>query len=305
MLPDIIRVDVRGLSIAVHRLGSGSDPAVLGLHGFLDHGLSFARVARTWSGGTFFSPDARGHGESDWVGSGGYYHFYDYLDDLRRVLDKLPTSLGLVGHSMGGTLALTLAGLFPDRFRWVLLLEGMGPPTHRPEDTPQRLQAWLQSLTPARLGGIESRRRIRTRLASVEDAADRLVRMNGRLDSGQARELAESFTEVHPEGGLAWRFDPLHRTPSAKPFRLDEVEPVWRRIQAPVTSVWGQHGFRPDQLEARHAMLPSVRVGVVPDAGHNLHHEQPEVVASAIADLEEEPARLPPGLRSVGPDAVL
>ncbi|NJK89812.1 MAG: alpha/beta hydrolase [Myxococcales bacterium] len=63
---------------------------------------------------------------------GAYYHFYDYLDDLTRVLGSLPDRIGLVGHSMGGTLATMIAALHPDRFSWAVLLEGHGSPCARP-----------------------------------------------------------------------------------------------------------------------------------------------------------------------------
>jgi len=258
---------------------------VLALHGFLDHGCSFARSAASCPEATVFAPDARGHGQSGWVGDGGYYHFYDYLDDLQRVLARLPAPLGLVGHSMGGTVALTLAALFPAKFRWLLLLEGMGPPGHAPEDTPEQLTAWLSSVAPARLGSTSERRQRRSRMGSIAEAADRLVRLNPRLRPDHALELAQSFTEPHPEGGVAWRFDPLHRTPSAKPFRLDEVEPLWRRVRVPVVSMWGELGFRPDGLATRHGWLSDVVTGIVPGAGHNLHHERPDVVGALLREL--------------------
>ena len=278
-------VQNRGLSVAVHRLGSAEGAPVLALHGFLDHGRAFARAADAASDVTVYAPDARGHGASGWVGSGGYYHFYDYLDDLQRVLARLPPDLGLVGHSMGGTLALALAALNPGRFRWLLLLEGMGPPSHAPDDTPERLRAWLRALVPDRVGDVDVRSRHRTRMDSAEEAADRLVRLNPRLAPDHARELASSFTEPHPLGGVTWRFDPMHRTPSAKPFRLDEVFPLWRRIEIPVTSVWGERGFHPDRLAERHACLTDLEVGVIDGAGHNLHHERPEVVGELITRL--------------------
>jgi len=280
-------VENRGLPIAVHELGAPEGRPVLALHGFLDHGLSFRRVADHANGVTLFAPDARGHGHSGWVGAGGYYHFYDYLDDLRRVLDVLPPRLGLVGHSMGGTLALALAGLFPERFDWVLLLEGMGPPSHDPQSSPERLRGWLRALVPDRQGAEADRRRARTRMESPDEAGRRLLRLNPRLDADHARALGETFSEPHPDGGWTWRFDPLHRTPSPKPFRLDEVFPLWRRITAPVVSLWGEHGFHPEELDERHRVLGSVDIGLIERAGHNLHHERPELIGEIIRRLAE------------------
>lgn len=308
--PDFF-VNNRGLPVAVHRFGADDGAPVLSLHGFLDHGRSFALAAEHAPGVTWYAPDARGHGWSGWVGDGGYYHFYDYLDDLRRVLDRLPAKIGLVGHSMGGTLALTLAGLFPERFAWVLLLEGMGPPSHDPSDTRLRLSRWLRALEPDRLGPVDVRRAHRTTMASVEEAASRLCRLNGRLRADLGAKLATSFTEPLPDGGVTWRFDPLHRTPSAKPFRLDEVLPLWKSVQAPVVSLWGEHGFHPDALAERHRALPQVDIGLVERAGHNLHHERPELIGDLVDRLAgaSEPLRwsevCPPEIRSAEPGGAL
>lgn len=299
---DGFTVENRGLSIAVHRLGSRGGAPVLALHGFLDHGRSFARTARLAPGLTLFAPDARGHGCSGWIGEGGYYHFYDYLDDLQRALPELPEPMGLVGHSMGGTLALTMAALRPRRFSWVLLLEGMGPPSHDPSRTLSRISSWLDALRVDRLGTVERRSHHRTRMESVDEAAGRLSRLNPRLAPDHAFELASSFTEAHPDGGVTWRFDPLHRTPSAKPFRLDEAQAMWTRVEAPVVSLWGERGYHPDGIEARHRWLPRVEVGVVPGAGHNLHHERPELVAEALTELSQGRFRLPSGARPAGLD---
>lgn len=292
------RYPVRGLSLAWHEWGPQEGPVVLCVHGFLDHGRSWAAVGEDLGGELrVVAPDIRGHGESDWVGPGGYYHFYDYFHDVRRLVSHLgDPSVLLVGHSMGGSVVTGVATLLGEKVRGMVLLEGMGPPFSDLSKTQERLRRWNQSLLhPDLEGGPAERASARKVMGSVADAAERLRRYNPRLPAPRARALAESFTEPAPTGGVVWRYDPLHRTPAAKPFVLQEASALWQAIQAPTVSLFGEKGFTPEGLAARHALLTRVRVGTIAGAGHNLHHERPELVADVIRRLHRsgEPGLAP------------
>jgi pimeloyl-ACP methyl ester carboxylesterase len=291
------------LRLALHGfLGPVDAGSVLGIHGFLDHGRSFRRAAEHLTDDRLIAIDNRGHGRSDWIGAGGYYHFYDYYADLAAVFDRYSDrTFGLVGHSMGGSIATAVAALFPDRVRWLLLLEGMGPPAHDLHDSVGRLKRWLTSTRLRHDGPPEMRRNQRTVLADVREAAARLRRTNVRLSEDHALELAQSFTEP-VNGGVAWAFDPLHRTPGAKPFQLDEAKAIWRGIRCPVLSLMGEHGFRPPDLSDRHRHLARAVLGEVPDSGHNIHHDRPDVVAEAIRTLDAGRLELPARCRSSAAD---
>jgi len=53
------------------------------VHGFLDLGYTWHEVAATLATRAHvIAPDLRGHGDSDWLGAGGYYHFFDYIPEL-------------------------------------------------------------------------------------------------------------------------------------------------------------------------------------------------------------------------------
>ena len=80
-------VDSQGLSI--HCLDGGEpagEPLVL-IIGYLDlanSGRAFVAALKKKHGDIpwIIAPDCRGHGDSGWVGAGGYYHFPDYVFDL-------------------------------------------------------------------------------------------------------------------------------------------------------------------------------------------------------------------------------
>src|SRR5262245_26616302 len=107
------------------------DHTVVLLHGFLDLAWTWVPTVEAGLAGRFHvvAPDVRGHGDSDRVGPGGYYHFIDYLADLDALVRTLGRRrLSLVGHSMGGSIASYYAGVYPDRVHRLALLEGLGPP---------------------------------------------------------------------------------------------------------------------------------------------------------------------------------
>ncbi|MBX2813766.1 MAG: alpha/beta hydrolase [Myxococcales bacterium] len=281
---------VRGMRLVWHEWGPPEGDVVLCFHGFLDHGRSYALMAECMSPSVrIVAPDVRGHGESDWVGSGGYYHFYDYYHDAQRLLVALgnPSEVVVVGHSMGGNIATGLSAMIPDRVKGLMLLEGLGLNETILSNTPERLRRWSQAQNHPELeGDVEARRQTRTLLTSIQAAAERLIRWNPRLSPERARRLAESATEPVDRGGRVWRYDPLHRTPAAKPFLLDEAKALWRGITAPTLSLSGGKGLCPERLDERHQAFPNVVVGRLPQAGHNLHHEQPEVLATILEDFK-------------------
>lgn len=290
---------VRGLELAWHEWGPEDGPVVLCLHGFMDHGRAFDAMARALPDLRVVAPDMRGHGESGWIGAGGYYHFYDYFLDVRRLLARLgDPQLWIVGHSMGGSVAAGVASLVSEHVQGVLLLEGMGPPYSDPDLAAERLDRWVSALGTSVVDGDVARRRsARRRMPSRAEAVRRLRFANPRLSEARAEALAESFTEPAMKGGWVWRFDPLHRTPSVKPFLEAEARALWGKIRSPCVSLFGERGFHPPDVEDRHRVLGAVTVGWIPEAGHNLHHEQPELVAEALRRLQASPfGGLPPGV---------
>ena len=74
--------DVRGLEIHYLEWGPPDGEPLLLIHGFLDHARSWepfvaALEEKLTAPRRIIAPDCRGHGDSGWVGDGGYYHFYN------------------------------------------------------------------------------------------------------------------------------------------------------------------------------------------------------------------------------------
>ena len=308
-------VRVRGLQLRMwHVRASQPDaPRILFLHGFLDHALSFLPLVRALDGRVdAWLLDHRGHGESDWVGDGGNYHFVDYYHDVTEALEQLNLApLHVVGHSMSGMVATGLAALRPDAVLSLTLLDGLGPRPREPSSAATILQDWVGALqTPGFGGDLPTRRRSRKPMASVQAAADKLVQVNPRLGAGRALQLATTGTEpVQPDNAddarVVWRHDPLHRTPSARPFRLDEAAALWQAVCCPVLAVYPEEKtpWHPTDFAERHRHLHNLQLGWLPQTGHNLHHDAPDLLAAALLAWLAEPGALPAPLLPAGADA--
>lgn len=287
MSGDTLRYQSLGLELVARTWGPEDGPALVFLHGFVDTGSSFAAVAEPLAeaGYRVLSPDHRGQGDSGHLGPGGYYHFPDYVLDL----DALWTAAGLeravlAGHSMGASIAGYFAGTFPERLRGLIFLDGVGPPHVPDADSPTRMKRFI---TDVRKAETRQARGIDT----LDEVADRIARMSPRASREVLLWLAERAARQGEDGRWYWRFDPLHRTRSPSAFDADRFRAFLSRVDAPCLAIWGAHTpFRPPDAGERLAALADVREVTLEDAGHNLHHEQPEALTRTIlaflADLD-------------------
>ncbi len=305
MQSDVHRV--RGLELAFHTWGERDLPVLMFLHGFMDCGRSFAPIAQRLSGQfRVVAPDMRGFGQSGWVGAGGYYHFYDYFSDVAALVRHLGVArFALVGHSMGGSIATGIGALLPGRCLSMVLLEGLGPAADSATDTAHRLRAWLTDVEAEALrGGPRERAERRKVMAGLDEAGARLRRHNPRLPEQHVSGLLAALTEpagaTHPPGSVVWRHDPLHLTRAAKPFIVERARSIWAQLDLPVLALSGALSeFRVDDMSRRLEAFPSVLLGTVPGAGHNMHYEQPQLLADVIGHwCGGQHDRLPKGLLS-------
>jgi pimeloyl-ACP methyl ester carboxylesterase len=248
-------------------------------HGYLDVGFSYHFVAQhlARAGYRVVAFDWRGHGESAWVGAGGYYHFVDYLFDLAELVKEVaPEGFHLVGHSMGGTAAGMFAGLRPEGLDRLVLIEGLGPPEMPTEHLPERIGEWMHGVRKVRASSPRG-------MANLDEAIRRLRSQHGDLPDELARFIAEKSTRTS-EVGLHFAFDPLHKTRSPMPFRLDQFRALLSRVTAKTLFVAGEKGFKTLDHAERLSAIEGAREVEIPGVGHMIHWLAPEALATAILD---------------------
>jgi pimeloyl-ACP methyl ester carboxylesterase len=278
--PESFDLDLRGLRHHVTRWpGTDPEPVFL-LHGWADTGDTFQfLVDELPRRRSFIAPDLRGFGRSEWPAEG--YWFPDYFADLEALIERLAPAgpVTLVGHSMGGNIATLYAGIRPERVHRVVCIEGFGLARTHPEQAPARYREWLGQLRepPAF-----------ARFPSLEAFTHLLARRNPRLAPERAAFVAAAWTACQPDGSVVVRADPAHKRVNAVLYRREEAEAIWREVIAPVLYVVAEQSdflprlgedARPENM-AR--VIRRLEPCVIPDAGHMVHHEQPELLARAI-----------------------
>ncbi|MGE3144121.1 MAG: alpha/beta fold hydrolase [Pseudorhodoplanes sp.] len=270
-----LQVPLRGLNYHVRVWGDERDPPLLFLHGGRDASATFQflidALRERWY---IVAPDWRGHGQSDWTP--GNYELQAYLADLDALVDRfLPNEPAvIVGHSLGGHVGTTYAGVRPDRVCRMVALDGFLVGGSAAAQTPRRVQDWLDKL---------SRSPRSHSYPTAEAMADRLQAANPRLARDKAEFLSRHVSRPHPGGGLTWAFDPRFYPPNGVSYVLEQWDECLRNIRAPVlTFSTGLHDaprVSLAEIERRAGLIPRVSFIHLRDVGHNLQHEASELVA--------------------------
>lgn len=282
--PPLRDLTVRANGLSHHLVTcDGTRGPVLLLHGYLDLARSFERVIALLGAAGFavYAPDFRGHGDSDRVPDGAYYHFADYIADMVALLDALALpSVHVAAHSMGATVATMLAGVLPERVRSLALLDGVGPPAMPADIAPDRTARWLEGLA-------KQRGRAPRVMATLDDVVRRLKMSHPELDAALLREVAPTQAR-EVDGAWVFRFDPLHQTMSPGRFDGEAYEAYVARVRCPVLQVWGSELAGFTELAERAARYPGVRRVHLEGAGHMMHWTQPDALADVVRDFLED-----------------
>lgn len=279
------QLDARGLTFHLYRWpGSDPDPLVL-LHGWGDTGETWQFLVDCFAADrTCLAIDMRGFGRTQRPAEG--YWFPDYLADFDALLDQLvpDAPIDLVGHSMGGNIAMLYAGVRPQRIRRLVSLEGFGLPRTTPDQAPARYAEWLDEVKH----GTEF---------AIYDNYDQLVRVlarrNPRTPKDRVEFIARSWGQPRGDGKIELRADPKHKRTNPVLYSREQAEACWRAIEAPTLFVLGDQSELVKRMgdELAESRLRSIyrelTLATVNDAGHMMHHERPEEVAALIEEFLE------------------
>jgi len=248
----------------------GDRPAVLLLHGFMGSSADWRDVAAALEGRSrVIAVDLPGHGAATGLPDGAYT-MAGAAEGILRTLDGLEIQRAfIVGYSMGGRLALYLALRHPDRCAGL----------------------FLESASPG-----------------LEDAGERVVRRRAdeekaaRLEGGDLRGFLRDwyrqplFAPLARDEALVrktiedkLRNDPLELTRSLRGMGTGNQPPLWTELpdlRVPTLVVAGELDEKFVGISRRMASLnPSIRVNVVPGAGHSVHAEAPTAYLSSLENF--------------------
>ena len=197
-------VPIRQLNYHVRLWGPATSdlPPLVLVHGWMDVSASYQFVVDAFSqafaqGRRIIAPDWRGFGLTAPPVPTDHYFFPDYLADLDQLLDHYApgTPVDLVGHSMGGNVAMFYAGARPARVRRLVNLEGFGMPASKPTKAPKRYAEWMDELKALQRGEMA----LKT-YDSADGVARRLMKTNPRLPQDKAQWLARHWARPNAQG---------------------------------------------------------------------------------------------------------
>jgi pimeloyl-ACP methyl ester carboxylesterase len=272
----------QGLRLHYVDWGNETAPPLILVHGGLDHCRNWDAIAKALQPHFhIMAPDLRGHGDSEWA-KGSSYSLTDNVYDLTRLMRLVaPQDAAIIGHSMGGMVALAYAGTYPERVSRLVVLDGAFLSGSQPASTAEQMSRWIDQLD--RISEYQP-----SAFRTIEEAAKRLSARNKRLTPALALHLARHGVRSGADGLYRWKFDHYQR--ARAPYRLssDEYVGLWSRIACPTLLMWGDESFLPDPTGLL-AHFKQAELQKIEGAGHWLHHDRLDVVLASLRRFFDAP----------------
>ncbi len=301
MYPSLLNSTSRFAPIRTHRYHlrewgapSPDQPTLVMVHGWMDVGASFqfmvdALHAQGLASAHIVAPDWRGYGLTTGPQTDSYW-FADYVADLDAILNLISPEkpVNLLGHSLGGHVAMIYSGVRPARINKLVNLEGFGTPVTLPAQGPGRLSKWLDELQAFHKGEKALRG-----YDSSAGVARRLMKNNPRLTADRAEWLAQHWAAPDENGNWNILGDAAHKLVNPILTRAEETIATYQRITAPTLVVvaedshvqvkqWWGDKYSIAEFDERLKNVPNLTRRDMPNAAHMLHHDQPEALAEMV-----------------------
>ena len=257
-----------------HRVGQG--PAVVCMHGLLGTGTNWLGIARGLADAfCVYAPDLPAHGRAPALPQMNW-------DTLARTVAAFLDAEGLeaasvIGHSLGGKVAMQLALQFPARVLRLVLVDCS------PRRSAPRRATLLDLLAQVPIASFRYRAELDQILATA-------------IPDARLRRFLMTNAVPGPDGCLRWRMD-LNALRAHYDRLLEPIGPG-RPFDGPVLVLRGERSDyvkQADLVELRQ-WFPRAQVHTVPHAGHWIHVEAPEIFLTHLREfLGATPSPRSPG----------
>jgi pimeloyl-ACP methyl ester carboxylesterase len=275
---DCEEITLHGHRVTYRRAGWG--PVVVLVHGITGSSLTWEHVIEPLSENyTVVAPDLLGHGES--AKPRGDYSLGAYASGIRDLLAAIGHDRAtVVGHSLGGGVAMQMAYQFPERVERLVLVSsgGLGREVHlllRAAALPGSEVVLPLLAAPSLIG----------RLDGFGAALARLgLRAGADLD-----EMWRGFSSLADPGARAAFIHTLRTILDPGGQRVNATDRLYLAEEMPSLIMWGErdpiipfaHGVRASEV------MPGSRLVSFPTAGHFPHREDPRRFVRELTDFIE------------------
>jgi len=271
--------------------GTEGKPTLILVHGGLDHARNWDWVARALRDDFHvYALDLRGHGNSQHA-PGALYTIAEHVLDLSALADVIHSTsrqddpIYIIGHSLGGIVSMVYTGVFPEKVKKLVSIEGLGPPPNHHVHAPasQRVRRWIEGIR-------KTEKREPHSYPDLDAAVNRMKEANPHLSDDVARHLTLHGTNWNSDGSLIWKFDNFARPFPPFGHNIEDMREMFGQITCPVLLFWGMESWAQDpEKDGRASVIKNHRLIKVPNAGHWVHHDQLELfLAETKKFLAEE-----------------
>jgi pimeloyl-ACP methyl ester carboxylesterase len=264
--------------LAVRTLGEAG-PRVVFVHGLFGQGKNWTTIAKGLADSHRVTLiDLPNHGHSPWTDR---VHYLDMVEMVATELEHLDEPVTLVGHSMGGKVAMQLALRRPELLRALVVVD-IAPVTYplsggRTDDPDEEASPFAAFIAAMRALDLD---RLRTR-----DDADAALR--AAVPSRMVRSfLLQSLVRegLGTDGGWRWRLNLELLERDLGELRGFPAPPPGATFDGPVLWIAGANSTYVLDEDRPHmdALFPATRLVRIKNAGHWVHSEQPEVFLATL-----------------------
>lgn len=265
------------MSVTLNYRKSGHGSPLVILHGLYGASDNWISVARKLEGQfTVYIPDLRNHGQSPHTST---HTYQDMADDLYQFFsDHHLSAATILGHSMGGKLAMMFAAEYPELITGLIIAD-IAPKNYNSENKPFKTVLEHETI----LGLMEE-----LNLVAVSSRKEIDYFLSEKLKDSSLRQFLIKNIHRDKEGYFEWKINvpvlkhALHAITS-------DVSREWFADRLPILSypVTFIRGLNSDYISdqdflAIKAIYPEARLIDIPGAGHWLHAEQPEKFIEAV-----------------------
>jgi pimeloyl-ACP methyl ester carboxylesterase len=264
---------------------AGCGPLLVLLHGIAGTSATWEDVMlRLGEHHTVIAPDFLGHGESS--KPRGDYSLGAYANGVRDLLGALGHERGtVIGHSLGGGVAMQFAYQFPERCERLVLVSsgGLGREVHA-------------LLRAAALPGAEAV--LPWLCAAGQRSVATITHVLGRLGLRASTDLEEiwrNFSSLEDSGARHAFVHTVRGIIDLGGQRVSATDRLYLAAELPTLIIWGE---RDPLIPVRHAhvaheRIPGSRLDIFPGAGHFPYRDDPQRFASLVLDFVRTTTAMP------------